>query len=347
MKLCNGCMNLIDERVKICPICNHKQKLDADFWKFRNLKEGTVLQGRYTIGKRLGFGGFGITYYAWDQKLQIPVAIKEYFPVGYAVRKADTEDVTVFSFEMAEEYENGLNLFLIEAQNLAKLHQMEGVVHIFDCLIENNTGYIVMEYLQGQNLEEYIRKKGILKYEEAIPMVLRLLTILDALHKQNLIHRDISPDNIFLLEDGRIKLIDFGSARFFLFSMAGSYSAPILKPNYAPVELYLREEDQGPWSDVYGVGAVFYYMITGKRPIDAFKRLPEERLPLPSKEGADISQAAEAVLMKSLAVKKEDRYLSAEEFRKALLSCKQRKGVLRRLFAWKKDAAGTKEKQNR
>ena len=237
MKICISCGSTINDYDTVCPVCGYQQKQQHVQREVQYLGEGSIIQNRYSIKRQLGFGGFGITYLAWDQKLHISVAIKEYFPRGCAVRSADHKNVTVYSFDMQDEYEYGLDRFLKEAQSLAQFHQVEGIVHIFDCIKENNTGYIIMEYLEGKTLEEVLKVNKKITVKDAKRVFFQVLDTLTIVHKKNIIHRDISPDNIFLLNNGIVKLIDFGAARHAL-SNRTNHMTSILKPSYSPIEQY-------------------------------------------------------------------------------------------------------------
>lgn len=317
MKYCWGCMSEISDNDIICPHCGYdnEQMGNQSFC----LKAGTILRSRFIIGKVLGCGGFGITYIARDTTLHRKVAIKEYYPTSCAARIPGKNRVAALSEDAEEDYIAGLDRFVNEARRLAALGDIDGVVRVFDCFRENNTAYLVMELLEGETVKDYIKRKRRLKREEAIAIICIVLGSLQKIYEQNgIIHRDVSPDNIFLTKDKRIKLIDFGAARSTSYNATRSLSV-ILKPGYAPEEQYRTHGKQGPWTDVYGSGATLYWMLTGTRPQSSIDRLVKDELLPPIELGVDISEEQQAVIMKSLNLMAKDRYQSAEEFRKELL----------------------------
>ena len=315
MRLCMGCMSEIDENQDVCPYCGYRK--DTPVEEAYYLLPETVLSNRYIVGKVLGYGGFGVTYIGWDGILKRIVAIKEYFPSDYATRGYGTKKLTIYSGDAYEQFQAGLSSFISEAKRQAQLHNVDGVVRIYDCVQENDTGYIIMEFLDGKTIKELLQDDQKYSYEEAEKIIVRVLETLAEVHKTGIIHRDVAPDNIFITRSGEVKLIDFGAARYAASVKSRSLSV-ILKPGYAPEEQYRSHGVQGPWTDVYGAGATFYRMITGVKPDEAIERMVDDQLLLPSELGVSISPEKEKVLMKSLSVRKEGRYQTAEEFLKAL-----------------------------
>ena len=237
IRRCMGCMSTYEAIDEMCPFCGYIEGTPAK--EAYHIKPGSLLHDRYTVGRAIGFGGFGITYIAWDNKLMQKVAIKEYMPSEYATRVPGNLTVTIYDGERYTEFMTGLQKFLDEAQRLAKFQNVPGIVRILDCFSENLTAYIVMEYLDGMTLKQYLAEHGgKLPYEEAVEFILPVLAALQAVHKEGIIHRDISPDNIFITEDGKVKLLDFGAARYASTGYSKSLSV-ILKPGYAPAEQYL------------------------------------------------------------------------------------------------------------
>ena len=314
-RLCMGCMELVEDQFDICPHCGYVRGTGVEEAYY--LEPGTILQERYLLGRVLGYGGFGVTYIGYDTSLRRKVAVKEYLPSDFATRKLGTKGLTIYSGDAYEQFMAGLTSFLREARNLANFSEVSEIVDIYDCFQENDTGYIVMEYLNGETVKELLEKKKKLPYEEAEKIICHVLDGLSTVHKEGIIHRDIAPDNIFITKDGEIKLLDFGAARYAVSIYSRSLSV-ILKPGYAPEEQYRSHGNQGPWTDIYGVGATFYRMITGIRPPESLERMVEDDLKKPSELGVEIPPEKEAVLMKSLEIRLENRLQSAEEFRKAL-----------------------------
>ena len=316
MKLCMGCMHEIDDGEVICPNCGYREgTLPSEAYY---LVTGTVLEQRYIVGKVLGYGGFGITYIGWDSQLKRVVAIKEYFPSEFATRGGRGREVTVYSGEAKEQYLVGLEKFISEAKRLAQFCKVDGIVHIYDCVRENGTGYIIMEYLEGKTVKEFLTEKKKYSYEEAEKIILDVLDALEKVHKVGIIHRDVAPDNIFITNDGHVCLLDFGAARHAVSELTRELSV-ILKPGYAPEEQYRSKGEQGTWTDVYGAGATFYKMITGVRPDESIERLIKDEIPRPSELGVRIEPIKEQVLMKSISVKKENRFQTVTEFKEALM----------------------------
>ena len=315
---CMGCMQTYTAYDTVCPFCGYIEGTPAK--EAYHIKPGSLLHDRYTVGRAIGFGGFGITYIAWDNKLMQKVAIKEYMPSEYATRVPGNLTVTIYDGERYTEFMTGLQKFLDEAHRLAKFQNVPGIVRILDSFSENLTAYIVMEYLDGMTLKQYLAEHGgKLPYEEAVEFILPVLAALQAVHKEGIIHRDISPDNIFITNDGEVKLLDFGAARYASTGYSKSLSV-ILKPGYAPAEQYLSHGEQGSWSDVYATAATLYRMITGVVPEEALERKEKDTLKPPSALGAKLPKNAEKAILNALNVRVENRTASAEEFEAQLLS---------------------------
>ena len=280
------------------------------------LKEGTVLAGQYIIERVLGQGGFGITYVAKDHKSNSQVAIKEFFPDTMATRDGTT--VMSFTGERAESYEYGKNCFLQEAQTLAQFIENDGIVRIYTYFEENNTAYFVMEYVEGESFEEYIKQSGgRIAYEEAVRILLPVMEALACVHEKGIVHRDVTPDNIFICNDGKVKLLDFGAARYSIGDKSKSLDV-VLKHGFAPKEQYTRHGKQGAFTDVYSLGATFYYAITGKKLPDSIDRLEEDDMIPPSNLGVNIPEDKEEVLFKAISVQPQDRFQSMGDFIGAL-----------------------------
>lgn len=317
-KYCYTCMEEIRQG-NYCMTCMKENQPD----RFgHHIKPGTILNGRYLVGNCLGEGGFGITYIGRDLTLDIKVAIKEYYPNGYVSRTNDlTQMVTTTTESQRDFFEKGKKRFLQEARNIAKFIGEPGIVDVREYFEENNTAYIIMEYLDGEDLNRYIRKHGTFEAEKLFKLILPMVDSLQKIHDAKIIHRDISPDNIMYRKNGSLTLMDFGSARF-ITNEAKELSV-MLKQGYAPEEQYRKNGDQGAWTDVYGLCATLYRCITGTVPEDALDRMRADDLKKPSEmPGVKISEPLENVLMSGLAVFKENRCQSmkelAEHIRKAL-----------------------------
>ena len=291
-----------------------------------HLKPGTLLNHRYRVDGVLGEGGFGITYVGLDTMLDMKVAVKEYYPHGYANRNNESStEVTISTGKQSEFFEKGKEKFLKEARVLGRFSGVPGIVNVHDFFRENETAYIVMEYLNGITLKEYVKRHGVMPADELCALMAPLLKSLDEIHKAGLIHRDISPDNIMLMPDHSLKLMDFGAARDV--SAAGQKSLSVmLKPGYAPEEQYRSRGHQGPWTDIYAICATMYKCITGVTPDDSMQRVFEDELRPPSQLGIKLEKYQEDAIMKGLSVLQKDRFSSAVLLCEALMG-KRAKGT--------------------
>lgn len=314
-KLCLGCMKKKDSEGK-CPYCG----FDINEYNppLHHLRTKTILNGKYWIGKAIGEGGFGITYTGWDLNLEIKVAIKEYFPNGFVSRDvSNTDTLTVFSGSDRENYEKGRKKFIEEAKALAKFENLPGIVSVKDFFLENGTAYIVMEFIEGETLKEFLKRNGGKTLPENIFEMMRpLMKSLIEVHKKGIIHRDISPDNIMITGNSEVKLLDFGAAR----DISGNNKSLSiqLKPGYAPEEQYRSHGNQGPWTDVYALCATMYRAITGKTPIESLERIQNDTLIRPSQMGIQIDIAQENAIMQGMSVFAKDRFQSIEALYNAL-----------------------------
>ena len=312
-KICVSCME-DDSGNPICPKCGAPFHLPVN--NLLLLPPRTILREQYLIGRALGHGGFGITYLAWDIGLQIRLAVKEYMPAG-VVGRTDRTKVMPVSEATRQEYEWGLERFLEEARVLKKSNH-PNIVTVDTVFRDNGTAYLVMEYLEGMNFAEFLgRRGGSISFADALRVMAPVMDALIAVHAVDIVHRDVSPDNIFIPRMGKVKLIDFGAARNALSQKSRNLSA-ILKAGYAPEEQYRASGRQGPWTDVYATAATLYRAITGKVPAPSLDRQAEDTLDRPSKLGIAIPPSAESALMKAMAVRGDDRYQSMDEFKRAL-----------------------------
>lgn len=287
------------------------------------LPQGTVLAGQYVIEKTLGQGGFGITYRAKDHKTGQPVAVKEFFPDAMATRTQQTT-VMPFSGERGESFTYGKTCFLQEAETLAQFIGNEGIVRVHTYFEENGTAYFVMDYVEGTSFEDYIKNKGgKISYEDAERILLPVIDALAAVHSKGIVHRDVTPDNIYITNDGSVKLLDFGAARYSLGDKSRSLDV-VLKHGFAPKEQYTRRGKQGPFTDVYAVGATFYFAITGKRPPDSIERMDEDDLVPPSSRGVNIPKEKEDAILQALSVQPQDRFQTMVVFKRALMQADAR-----------------------
>lgn len=283
------------------------------------LPAGTSLNHRYIIETVLGQGGFGITYAAYDQTVGGRVAIKEYLPLHLATRAEGRPTVVVFTGEARQHFAYGLHKFMEEAQLLKQFAHHANIVSARDFFEAHGTAYMVMEYVEGVTLKEYLEKKGgRISFAEAAGIMMPVMDALREVHQVGLLHRDISPDNIYITTTAQVRVIDFGAARYFAGEQSKSLSV-ILKPGYAPEEQYHSRGKQGAWTDIYATAATLYRAITGVTPPEALDRREKETLTPPSRLGVEIPPAAEQALLKALAVRAAQRFQSMGEFQQALM----------------------------
>lgn len=283
-KYCPYCMTPVGDD-GVCPNCGLTSGTYTPLP--HHIPPGTVLMGRYLVGRVLGEGGFGITYIGCDLRLELKVAIKEYFPTNWVARHSDVS-LSVSNYAGAEgSYAKGKSRFLYEARTMAKMDKQPEIVSVRDFFELNNTAYIVMEYVDGTTFKELVAQRGgRLPAGELLHLIEPLFSALSAVHAAGLIHRDISPDNL-MLERGSVRLLDFGCARE---STQGDETMTItLKHGFAPIEQY-QHKGQGPWTDVYGLSATIYYCLTGKTPPQALDRLMDDEIILPRRLGVDLTE---------------------------------------------------------
>ena len=339
---CFGCMEHFDAQYEVCPFCG--RVIDSAAEESVHIQPGTILQGRYVIGYAIGYGGFGVTYLAWDQRLEQKVAIKEYLPTEFSTRMPGRSQVSVFNGIKRDQFYSGLKNFVDEAKLLAKFQNEEGIVKVFDCVEENGTAYIIMEYLEGETLASYLNRNPIVSEEIALRMLTPVITSLNVVHNAGIIHRDIAPDNIFLTTDGKVKVIDFGASRYATTSHSKSLTV-IIKQGYSPEEQYRSNGDQGPHTDVYSIAATIYRMITGKTPPDAmerrgnFEKNSKDILIAPHKINKKVSPVMEVALLNALNVRVQDRTPDMVVFLRELNSknpVKRRQGNIKKidLYHW-------------
>ena len=303
----------------VCPFCG----FDPKMYEQRSfvLPPFTVLNGKYLVGQVLGAGGFGITYAAFDLRMERRVAIKEFYMRGGMYRKTTAStnvDYTVDDIDQEKMVKASMAKFEAEAKILARLDNLPGIVTAYDIFNENNTVYITLEYLDGVTLKQYTEQSGgRLGTEDVLRRLEPVMRSLETLHQENILHRDISPDNIMVM-DNDVKLFDFGGARAVTGQENYRSSLMLQKAGFSPIE-QVSNGEQGPWTDVYALAATIYYCITGTVPPDCISRvMGREMLQKPSVLGADISADREQVLLKALAVDSRDRYQNVGDFRRDL-----------------------------
>ena len=325
-RLCINCMKEKPQGEAVCPFCGFDESCYQK--PAYVLDPRTVLKGKFLIGKLIDRGGFGIMYKAFDMNLEHTIAIKEYYIREVMFRDTAKSDQITVSWENETQkklYEINKEKFEKEAKTLGALSDLPGIVQVRDFFNELGTSYIAMEYLPGDTLREYVRKNGgRLTAAETRDKILPVMISLEYVHEKNVLHRDISPDNIKIQETEfagtSVKLFDFGGARTEVKSAEDPLSVMILKKDgYTPIEQIAGSNNQGPWTDVYALAATIYFCLCGKAPADANERASDPAcFRTPSQLGIPISGKVQDVLLKGLALQPADRYQSVAEFRDAL-----------------------------
>jgi serine/threonine protein kinase len=307
----------------------------------KELKAGATLQnGKYIIERTIGAGGFGITYYVRHSGLNRYLAVKEFFLSGYSVRNTYAKTVQIQGIS-GDVYEKYRQKFIEEAQTLARLHH-PNVVEVMDIFSENNTSYMVMPFVEGLTLQELIEQKGRLDYATAVNYIAQLSEAVEYIHGMDILHRDIKPENIIITSENKAILIDFGSAREFIHDKTQAHTS-ILTQGYAPLEQYSTNSRKGAYSDIYSLGAVFYFVLTGQKPIDAAARTMEI-MPEPQALISSIPDEANRTIMKAMQLKPENRQQRVEEFMEDLLNTQAKKVEIinqRAIHRRKKSKTGT------
>lgn len=313
--LCMGCM---EPTGGACPSCGWREETGSSSALY--LRTRTVLDGRYLLGRVLGAGGFGVTYLGWDLNLGMKLAIKEYFPSGFGARDLDRSTVIPSTSQGREMFDRGLSRFLEEGQALAKFQGHPGIASVMNYFPQNGTAYLVMKYEDGITLHEFLRQSGgRIDYQRAMSIAMPVMDALRAVHGQGILHRDISPDNIYINCGGQVKILDFGSAKHDLANQNKSTQLT-LKRGYSPEEQYRSSGKVGPWTDVYAMGATIYQAITGEVPPEALDRLDEDTLQSPAALGIQIPQEAGAAIMRAMSVRPAGRFQTIKEFQDALIA---------------------------
>lgn len=290
---------------------------EADISEDYPLPAGIILHNMYRIERVLGRGGFAIIYKCVNLSNGDTIAIKEYFPSGLAKRSRQQGFFCVQPFEKnITEFQTGHRHFLEEAHILKECRNLPEIVTVYDFFKENQTAYIVMEYIEGLTLEQYIQTNGVLSISEMLELILPLLHSLKKVHEKGLIHRDISPNNMILGIDNKLHLIDFGAAKIKP-AHPNQQQTIILKKGYAPPEQYIATGNIGAWSDIYALCATIYYALSGQIPVPAIDRLQHNTSRELSNFG-NVPMQFVAVIERGLALQPSNRYKTLEEFIYAL-----------------------------
>lgn len=306
-QLCSSCFAAIKkEPCKKCGYCSNSYVPDNMV-----LPVGSILMGNFLIGRVLGKGGFGITYQAYDVRYDYHIAIKEYFPIELALRDAGETTLIARDKKSSELFRKGVEKFYNEAGFVSEFNGNPNIVSVYQLFYENNTAYFTMEYLSGITLKDYVSRVGTITPEQAAYIADNVANALVDVHSKNVLHRDVSPDNIMLCHDGSVKLLDFGAARQ-VFPEGSQLLSVILKPGFAPLEQYMRKGKQGEWTDIYSLGASLYYAMTTHIPDDPQNRFEDDSEL--ERYMYNIPPELRAVITRAMEVKYSDRYQSSREF---------------------------------
>ena len=313
---CFGCMEEIQGYP--CPHCGFDPRRVTGIEYA--LPMGTILAGKYLVGRVLGQGGFGITYVGWDIALERKVAIKEYYPSGQVSRNPGSRGLTWYtSVQSQQAKQNGTQMFLKEARKMSKVDDIPNVVRVRDLFQENETAYIVMDFVEGETLKARLEKTGPLPWEQAKGIFLPAIQAMEQVHKAGLVHRDISPDNLMLTPGGKVKILDLGAAKD-LSVNNGASSMQVAKGGFSPFEQYTQRGSSGPWTDVYAMAATIYYTLTGKLPPVATDRVVEDTISWEEPGLKALSAQALEALQKAMVISAKNRMQSMEELEKGLYS---------------------------
>ena len=320
---CISCFKQHAQSINPCPDCGFDESTAEQAPHL--LRARTILNGKYLVGKVLGQGGFGITYVGLDINLGLRIALKEYYPSGFVTRETtSTSAATVQPFTGSEGdfFLKGRDKFINEARALAKFFSLPGIVSVKDYFLENGTAYISMEFIDGQTLKDYVANMGgRLPAAQVFDLMKPVMSSLAEVHKNGIIHRDISPDNIMISKEGYLKLLDFGAARDFTGVDAKSMSV-MLKPGFAPEEQYRTKGEQGPWTDIYALSATMYRCITGVTPEESIERVRKDNVAMPSAMGIAIDPKQENAMMMGMAVLQDKRFQSVPAIYAAMYGTK-------------------------
>ena len=281
VRRCMRCMHELAADQKFCPECGRPYgSVNTESFA---LKPGTILDGKYLVGEMLGQGGFGITYIGFDLLLEQKVAIKEYFPMSTGMVSRENRSMVVWSTAMMGKTgtQKGFDSFLKEARKMAKLGGIPGVVGVKSVFIQNETAYIVMDFIEGETLLKKLQREGPMPFDTCLSLLMPIIQALAEVHEHGIIHRDISPDNIMVRPDGRLILLDLGAAKDLdIQGRDGNVqsSQMVAKQGFSPIEQYQRNASIGPWTDVYAMAATIYYCCTGILPPTAVDRIVDDTL---------------------------------------------------------------------
>jgi len=328
---CFSCMHPLHSREEVCPACGYDNHIRSNG---PGLLPETILNGQYLVGRVLGRGGFGITYIGYDCKLERVVAIKEFFPSHLVNRDSYTHVLSVIP-DSRQDFQKGCQKALRESKMAARLGQIPGIVQVYNVFSENNTIYIVMEFIDGVTLTQYVKNApGRISLQDAISLLTPVAEALCRLHEMEVIHRDVKPDNIMIRSGSHTSvLLDFGAARDRDGSTL-SHSAAVVSTGYTPVEQYNSYGMDGR-IDEYAFCSTLYFTLLGVAPPESILRLVEKSSLSLCNYNPTVSAQAETVILKGMSVMAASRYPSMQEMWNALLATQKKQSS----FSAKKVAA--------
>lgn len=306
-KLCFGCFEPVNDDIK-CPHCGYKQQSP---YSPSYIAPGTILKDKYMVGKLISHNGEGATYLAYDTVISCKVILKEYMPDALCTRNTESQSVVVNSGSNVQ-YKSLMEEFTELNKKLAKLRTIDHIQHVLDLFYENNTTYVVFEYIEGQTLMQYLKEKGgELSWKTVQKLFPPLFTSLSQLHNAGIVHRGISPNTIYVTAKGELKLTDFciASAR-----TNNAELTPELFKGYAAPEQYSPSVWQGTWTDVYGISSVLYRILTGCMPTEASLRGETEDLTPPSSLNCDIPDNVSDAIIRGMKVAGDERIQTISDF---------------------------------
>lgn len=315
-ELCMNCFS-VKGQYEVCPYCGYAEGTPPKHPQY--LTPGTILASHFIVGTAIAMGGFGITYRCYDTTLGISVAVKEFFPAGLVNRAPGESAVGLLSGDKQQQYRVELKRFLMEAQSIAQFGKAKDIVNVYDFFEENNTAYIIMEYIDGVLLKDYLEKQGKMEPQVALHIIDLIINAVKKIHSKGIIHRDISPDNIFISDEDAIKVFDFGAARL-NDSAEGKNCEKVIKVGYSAPEQYRDKSNQGFYTDIYSVGAILYQMLTGIKPVESTEREHKDTLQSPLELGIKIEPNIDRAIMEAMAVQPELRFQNIQQFEDALHS---------------------------
>lgn len=315
-ELCMNCFS-VKGQYEVCPFCGYVEGTPPEQPHY--LTPGTILANHFIIGTAIGFGGFGITYKCLDTTLGVIVAVKEFYPAGLVNRAPGECEVGLLSGDRQQQYRVQLKRFLMEAQSIAQFGKAKDIVNVYDFFEANNTAYIIMEYVDGVLLKDYLEKQGRMEPDVALSVITPIIRAVKKIHAKGIIHRDISPDNIFISGEDSIKVFDFGAAQL-NGSSEGKAGEKVIKVGYSAPEQYRDKSRQDFYTDIYSVGAILYQMMTGVKPMESTEREFRDELKSPAELGVRLESNIDRAIMEAMAVKPELRFQSIQHLEDALQS---------------------------